>query len=276
MASAERVAVVTGGGKGVGQGIARALGGQGMTVFISGRDAEALAATAAQIDAAGGRGIPVTCDHRDDAQTKALFDRVAEETGRLDLLVNNAAAVHQDLTPEPFWKKDLRLVDMLTVGLRSDYVATYHAAPLLVRTHGALVVHISFYGAVSYFTGPAYGAAKAGTDKMAYDMAVEFRPDDVAVVSLWPGFVMTDQLKQVPHEHFPDQIRQILPEFETPEFTGLVIAGLLDDPRRMERSGQALVGARVARELGIRDIDGKQPRDWCDTMGVPHVPFSPS
>jgi NAD(P)-dependent dehydrogenase (short-subunit alcohol dehydrogenase family) len=155
-------------------------------------------------------------------------------------------------------------------------VAAYHAAPLLIATGDSLVVNISFYGAVSYFMGPAYGAAKAGTDKMSFDMAVDFRPHRVAVVSLWPGYVRTDESKQIPDEYFPPALRAILPDFESPEFTGMVIRALLDDPQRMAFSGQTLIGAELGRRYGIRDLDGKQPRDWTEKMGRPHVPFSPA
>ena len=108
---AETVAVVTGASRGLGRGIARALGEKGMTVYLTGRGGPALVEAAAEVDKAGGRGIAVTCDHAQDAQVQALFEQVTKEAGRLDLLVNNAAAVHaQELSrPGPFWEKDLKL-----------------------------------------------------------------------------------------------------------------------------------------------------------------------
>lgn len=267
----DRVALVTGASRGLGRGTARALGSKGMTVYLTGRSAEALEACAGEVKQAGGRGVAIVCDHADDAQVKQAFDRIAADAGRLDLLVNNAAAVYGEELgkPGPFWEKDLKLADMITVGLRSDYVASYYAAPLMIRTGAALIANISFYGAVSYFVGPAYGAAKAGTDKMVHDMAIDFADTDVSVVSFWPGYVRTDESKAIPDEYFPEALRAILPEFETPEFTGLVIAGLLDDPRRKALSGRALIGAELGREYGIKDIDGKQPRDWTQAMGRP-------
>jgi NAD(P)-dependent dehydrogenase (short-subunit alcohol dehydrogenase family) len=271
----ERVAIVTGASKGVGRGAARAIAGQGFTVYVTARSEGGLAACVAEIEAAGGKAVAVRCDHADDAQVKALFDRVEREAGRLDLLVNNAAAVYGEELgkPGPFWEKDLKLADMIQVGLRSDYVAAYHAVPLMLRTGRALIANISFYGAVSYFVGPAYGAAKAGTDKMTHDMAIDLAGTDVAICSIWPGYVRTDETKAIPDEFFPEELRAILPEFETPEFTGLVIAALLDDPRLPERSGKALIGAELGREYGIADIDGKQPRDWTETMGRPFSYF---
>ncbi|WP_417621241.1 SDR family NAD(P)-dependent oxidoreductase [Parasphingorhabdus sp.] len=267
----EKIALVTGATRGLGRGIARALGSKGMTVYLSGRDETALAAAAQEVTDAGGKGIGVPCDHRDDGQVKALFDRISNEAGRLDLLVNNAAAVHaQELAaPGPFWEKGLKLVDMIDVGLRSNYVASFYAAPLMIRTGASLMVNISFYGAASYFHGPAYGAAKAGTDKMVHDMAIDFADTDVSVISLWPGYILSDMIKALPEEHKSPELKAMLPEFETPEFSGLVIAALLADPERKSYSGKALIGARLGKQYGLCDLDGKQPRDWSERHGAP-------
>lgn len=266
-----KIAVVTGASRGLGRGIARALGSKGMTVYLTGRNADELERAAAEVDAAGGQGIAVPCDHADDAQVQALFERIASEAGRLDLLVNNAAAVYpQELSaPGPFWEKDIKLAQMIDVGLRSNYIASYYAAPLMLKCAKALIANISFYGAVSYFHGPAYGAAKAGTDKMVHDMGIDFADTPVSVVSIWPGFILTDMIKALPEEHKTPQLKAMLPQFETPEFTGLVIAALLDDPDLKSQSGKALIGARLGKNYGIADIDGKQPRDWSDMQGEP-------
>ena len=274
----DTIAVVTGASRGLGRGVSRALGGKGMTVYLTGRDADALGAAADEVRQAGGTGIPVVCDHGDDAQVAALFAQVKQESGRLDLLVNNAAAVYgQELSkPGPFWEKELRLVDMIDIGLRSDYVAAYHAAPLMIASGPSLIVDISYYGAVSYFHGPAYGAAKAGTDKMVHDMAIDFADTPVSIVSLWPGYVLTDMLKAIPKQVFSPQMQAMLPEFETPEFTGLVAAALLADPDIKSHSGKTLIGAQLARRYGIVDLDGKQPRDWTEAMGAPTHFFTPA
>lgn len=271
----DRVAIVTGSSKGVGRGTARALGSKNFTVYLTGRSIEGLEAGAAEIEERGGKAVVVQCDHREDEQVKALFERVERDAGRLDLLVNNAASVHEDLTkPGPFWEKSLNLIDMVQIGLRSDYVAAYYGAPLMIRTGKSLIANISFYGAVSYFVGPAYGAAKAGTDKMTHDMAIDFASTDVAVCSIWPGYVLTDELKAVAKEYLSTEIRAMLPDFETPEFTGLVIAALLDDCERKALSGRALIGAELGHRYGIKDIDGKQPRDWTEMMGRPATYFT--
>lgn len=268
---ADRVAVVTGASRGLGRGIARALGSKGMRVYLTGRSKDALAQAAAEVTSAGGEGTAVQCDHADDAQVKALFERVASEADKLDLLVNNAAAVHpQELSaPGPFWEKDIKLAEMIDVGLRSSYIASYYAAPLMLKGEQALIANISFYGATSYFHGPAYGAAKAGTDKMVHDMGIDFADTAVSVVSIWPGYILTDLIRNLPEEHRSEQLKAMLPEFETPEFTGLVIAAMLDDLELKSRSGKALIGARLGKHYGIKDLDGKQPRDWSAMHGEP-------
>jgi len=271
----EQVAVVTGTTRGLGRGVARALGSKGMTVYVTGRDADALDAVAAEVSAAGGRSVAVRCDHADDAQIEALFERVRGESGQLHLLVNNAAAVYRaDLSrPVPFWEKDLRLADMITVGLRSDYVAAYYAAPLMVESGRGLIANISFYGAVTYFASPAYGAAKAGTDKMTHDMAIDFAGTGVSVLSLWPGYILTDELRAA-DAALAEAERPSRAEFETPEFTGLVAAALLADPALKALSGSTLIVAQAAKRYGIRDLGGNQPGDWTVLLGQPATYFA--
>ncbi|WP_340589007.1 SDR family NAD(P)-dependent oxidoreductase [Erythrobacter alti] len=272
----QKVAVVTGASRGLGRGIARALGGKGMGIYLTGRDEAELELAAGEVDAAGGKGIAIQCDHSDDTQVKALFERVASEAGRLDLLVNNAAAVHpQELSrPGPFWEKDVKLAQMIDVGLRSNYIASHYAAPLMLKTGPSLIANISFYGAASYFHGPAYGAAKAGTDKMVHDMGIDFVDTPVSVISIWPGYILSDMIKALPEEHKTPELKAMLPEFETPEFTGMVIAALLEDPDLKSQSGKALIGARLGQKYGIRDLDGKQPKDWSERHGEPIAYFS--
>ena len=112
-----RVAIVTGASRGIGKGCALELGAAGATVYATGRTAQeggaplpgSVGATAHEIDALGGRGIGVVCDHRDDAQVQALFERVAGECGRLDVLVNNAFLIPLELTSGlPFWETRFR------------------------------------------------------------------------------------------------------------------------------------------------------------------------
>jgi NAD(P)-dependent dehydrogenase (short-subunit alcohol dehydrogenase family) len=272
--SKSNVAIVTGASRGLGRGIARALGSKGWTVYITGRNVEELGRAAEEISFQGGKGVAVQCDHADDFQVKALLERVRMEAGRLDILVNNAAAVDLRALSASggFWEKPLGLADMITVGLRSNYVASYFAAPLMIETGKSLMAHISFYGSVSYHYGPAYGAAKGGTDKMSFDMAIDLQRHGVASVSIWPGLVLSDMLKAIPKENLPAKLVADLPNFETPEFTGLVIERLWRDPDLMERSGEAFISAQLGMEFGIKDLDGKQPRLYPE-LGSPSGRF---
>ncbi|PSL12026.1 NAD(P)-dependent dehydrogenase (short-subunit alcohol dehydrogenase family) [Marinobacterium halophilum] len=276
-----RVAVVTGASRGVGKGIAIALGAAGMTVYITGRSATrsdmqlcgqplpgTLAETAAAITAAGGQGIAVPCDHSDDAQVRALFEQVREEQGRLDLLVNNAIALHENLIdPGPFWDKPLDMTAMLDVGLRSSYVASYYAAPLLLQTGTGLVVFTSSYGGVCYMHGPAYGAQKAGGDKMAADMAIDFEGTGVDCVSLWLGPQRTER-SAIAAVARADAYGDIMQSGETPEFNGHVILALLDDPQRAAHSGKTLISAELAQDYGVTDGD-RQPPSYRKMLGAP-------
>jgi NAD(P)-dependent dehydrogenase (short-subunit alcohol dehydrogenase family) len=270
--------IVTGATRGLGRGIARAFGSKGATVGVTGRDIAALAEVCVEIEALGGKALALACDHRDDEQVAAAFAQVKRDLGGLDILVNNAAAVYgQDLvSPGPFWEKPLKLADMIDVGLRSNYVAAYHAAPMMAEQGKGLIASISFYGSVSYFHGAAYGAAKAGTDKMMADMAVDLATHGVAAISYWPGFILTDAVKAMPPEMIPEDLRAMLPMWETPEFTGLVIDALYRDPNLMALSGQALIGAELAERYDVKDLDGKQPLSYRANMGSPHTPFTPA
>jgi NAD(P)-dependent dehydrogenase (short-subunit alcohol dehydrogenase family) len=267
----ENVVLVTGASRGLGRGIARAFGSNGATVYVTGRHTAELDGVVGEINAGGGAGVAVVCDHRNDDQVAALFARIAKEAGRLDILVNNAAAVYPDalMAPGGFWEKPLNLSDMIDVGLRSNYVTAYYAAPMMVAAKRGLIASISFYGSVSYFHGAAYGAAKAGTDKMMRDMAADLAPHNVAAVAIWPGFILTDAVKAIPPEFLPEDLRANLPNWETPEFSGLVIDALARDPDLMSLSGQALIGAELGTRYGIVDLDGKQPISYRATMGAP-------
>jgi NAD(P)-dependent dehydrogenase (short-subunit alcohol dehydrogenase family) len=282
MVKIKSVVVVTGASRGAGRGIAVALGSHGCTVYVTGRSEKpgdaalpgTVHETAQAVTAAGGTGIAVRVDHGDDRQIAALFQQVQREQGRLDILVNNACAIHDQLTsPGNFWEKPLEIVDMLEVGLRSGYVASYYAAPNMVRQRHGFMIFTSGSGAVHYVYGPAYGAHKAGMDKFAADMAVDLKESNVAVVSIWMGALLTERLKMIiaSDRGKYGYLEQVA---ETPEFTGHILWALYNDPKLMEMSGQTLIGAEMALKYGIADKDGKQPRSYRDTHHVePRVQY---
>lgn len=279
------VALVTGATRGAGKGIAIGLASQGMTVYITGRSkSEATATlkgevlrgtlddTVVAIDSAGGKGIGIVCDHADDAATRAVIEQIETEQGRLDILVNNAAAIHDNLIdPGGFWEKPLELVDILEVGLRSSYVASYYAAPIMIRQGSGLITFTSSFGSACYMHGPAYGAQKVGYDKLAADMAVDFEDTGVAAVSLWLGPLLTERTEVV-LRHRGEQYDDFMAMAETPEFNGRVIHALASDPALMEKSGQTLVTAELAIEYGLTDEGGKQPPSYREMLGDPRIP----
>ena len=283
--NAPKVAVVTGASRGTGKGIALGLAAQGLTVYVTGRSKSnasatlrgellqgTLDATVSAINAAGGEGVAVVCDHSEDAQTKQLFEQVADEQGRLDILVNNAALVHENLIdPGGFWEKPLELGNILDVGLRSAYVASYYAAPLMVAQNRGLIVFTSSFGGVCYMHGPAYGAQKAGLDKLAADMGVDFEKTKVAAVSLWLGPLLTERTDIV-LRHRGEQYDDFMALAETPQFNGQVINALAMDPNLAEKSGQTLITAELALEYGIADTDGRRPPSYREHLGEPRQP----
>ncbi|SFR91728.1 SDR family NAD(P)-dependent oxidoreductase [Sphingomonas jatrophae] len=277
-----KVAIVTGASRGAGKGIAAALGAAGWRVYVTGRtlregDAAlpgTIGAAAQAVTDAGGEGIAVQVDHADAGAIARLFEQVQRESGRLDILVNNVAAIHDDLVaPGPFWAKSPDLVDILDVGLRSHYLASYHAAPIMVAQGRGLIAFTSSFGSVCYMHGPAYGAQKAGVDKFAADMGVDFRDEKtgVAAVSLWMGPLRTERSERTLAGH-PDQYEGFMAQAETPEFNGRLILAMYDDPKLAELNGQTVIGAEIAERYGVTEEGGRKPPSYRDMLGEPRVP----
>lgn len=276
--AAGQVSLVTGASRGIGKGIALELGALGHTVYVTGRTTGAggrlpgtVGETAAEIDALGGRGVAVACDHHDDAQVEAAVARVLAEQGRIDVLVNNVFSA-PDLAGwlnKPFWTLPVRSWDeVLGIGLRSHYVASTFAVPSMVAAGSGLVVNVSSSGAVSYAHNVAYGVGKAGLDKMTADMAHELAPHGVDVVSVWPGLVKTELVLAGARQD--DEGRAWLdlgPEgrfdlagAESPRFVGRGVAALVTAPDRSTLSGTAVSVAALADRYGFTDVDGSVPR----------------
>jgi NAD(P)-dependent dehydrogenase (short-subunit alcohol dehydrogenase family) len=263
-----RVAVVTGASRGIGKGIALALGAEGATVYVTGRtvapDSHPLPGTvgetAAEVGCRGGQGIAVQVDHAEDDQVASLFDRVGREQGRLDILVNNAFALPEDLTePRPFWEKPLSNWEMVDVGVRSNFVAAWHAAKIMTPRKSGLIVAISGYVGVTYTYGVVFGTCKSAADRMARDMAIELQPFGVASLSLWQGLTFTERARRN-LESNPAMKKLTVTDpaiGSTPEHPGRVIAALATDPEIMKRSGGTFITAELAQDYGITDIDGK-------------------
>lgn len=263
-----KVAIVTGASRGIGKGMALALGQEGARVYVTGRTLTpgahdlpgTIGETAAQVDKRGGKGIAVKVDHNKDVEVAALFDQVRRECGRLDILVNNAFSLPDDLTDKnPFWTKPLSNWEMVDVGVRSNFTAAWHAAKIMAPQKSGLIVAISGYVGVSYTYGVVFGTCKSAVDRMARDMAIELEPYNVASVSLWQGLTLTERaernLASIPGLKGASATR---PEDAcTPEFPGRVIAAMANDPEIMKRSGGTFITAELAQEYGVTDVDGK-------------------
>ena len=258
-------AIVTGASRGVGRGCALELAAQGACVYITGRtlregDSQfpgSLESCVEEAHGLGGQAIPVVCDHREDSQVQALFERVLSERKGLDVLVNNAFLIPDDLDPNaPFWETPISSWDdMVGVGARSAFVATRLAAPQLVSQGKGLVVNISSPGARYYYVHPAYGAAKAALDRLARDTAHHMEPHGVAAVALWPYFVITERLQMLDAKEWDLDLAGA----ESMRFSGRAVAALAADEMVLERTGRSFTTRQLALDYGFRDLDGSLP-----------------
>lgn len=280
---AGKVALVTGASRGIGKGIALVLAEQGATVYVTGRTVNegdyylpgTVGGTAAECNErgrqTGGSGIPVACDHSDDAAVAALFERIASEAGRLDILINNAFSLSDDLLePKGFWEKPLANLEMWDVGVKSNYVAAWHAAKLMAAQKSGLIVAISGFAAVTYTYGVIFGTSKSAVDRMARDMAIELEPYGVASITLWQGLTLTEKAKDN-LARMGDSMTTSITSMQgsSVEHPGRVIAALAADPAIMKRSGGEFVTAELAQEYGLTDIDGAVIASARATRGSP-------
>jgi dehydrogenase/reductase SDR family protein 1 len=257
-----KVALVTGASRGVGKGIALGLGEVGATVYVTGRtvsEGEAsvplpgtVGSTAQAVTEIGGKGIAVQCDHRIDAMVGAVFALIEGEQTRLDVLVNNAWAGYEGyvtgkhMPPNfPFWEKPMSYWDDNLNGLRWAFIASWFAAKRMVERRGGLIVNVS--NGTPNPGDPSYGVAKSATDRLTVEMAHQLREYNVAVVSLYPGLVRTENI--LVNAQWFDMTHS-----EAPLFSGRAVAALAADPQIMDKSGRAVVVAELAREYGFVDL----------------------
>lgn len=247
-------ALVTGASRGVGRGAAIGLSDCGFTVFATGRSIES-ADLPASI-------IRIRCDHSQDDDTAKAIERIGAAGESLDVLVNSAWGGYERMVEGgqftwglPFWQQPAhRWTSMMDAGVRAAFMVSAGVAPGMIAGGKGLIVNISFWAAQKRVGNAIYGIAKAATDKMSSDMALELRPSGVAVISLYPGLVRTELVMEAARGGWLD-----LSNSESPEFIGRVVAALSYDPNVMARSGQVVVAAQAALELNVLDTDGRQP-----------------
>ena len=269
-----KVVLVTGATRGVGKGIAVGLAEAGATIYITGRSLKpdaskklsgSLEETQQAIENAGGKCIPVRVDHGDDEQVRLLFERIRDEQGQLDLLVNNVFSGVQairDAYGKPFWQSDPQVWDAVNnVGLRSHYVCSVFAARLMSDCNSGIICTISSWGGMSYLFGAAYGAGKSACDRLAADMAVELKPDNIASVAIWPGIVGTEQIIDFARQTDENEGQAWADGYnwETPLLTGRAIAALASDPNVMKDTGKVKIVAELAEKYNLVDSDGDRP-----------------
>ncbi|GGV20356.1 short-chain dehydrogenase [Kitasatospora herbaricolor] len=271
------MALVAGGTRGGGRGIAVELGAAGATVYVSGRSsaagrselgrAETIEGTAERVTAAGGLGIPVRTDHSRPEEVRALVDRIAaEQGGRLDVLVNSVWG-GDPLTDweHPLWEQDLeRGLRLLRQAVETHVITSRFALPLMVARGSGLVVEVTDGNTARYRGSFFYDLAKSAVIRLAFAQAAELKPHGVAAVALTPGFLRSEAMLEhfgVTEENWRDGAAED-PNFaysETPAYLGRAVAALAADPAVLARTGRALATWGLYKEYGFTDVDGSRP-----------------
>lgn len=270
-----KVAVVTGATRGAGRGIAIALGEAGATVYVTGRSRRggvgadglpgSVEETAEAVEERGGVGVAAPCDHTDDDQVEELFETVARDRERLDLLVANVWGGYEGYDTSEFaaafWEQPVRFWDgMFTAGVRAHWMSARFAARLMLEQGSGLIVLTTAWDRDRYLRNLAYDVAKAAVNRMARGLAVELRPHGITAVAVAPGFMRTERVLAA-HAQEPFDLGPT----ETPEYVGRVIAALAGDPRVARFSGRTIRAGDLARIYGVRDVDGR----WIPPFEIP-------
>jgi NAD(P)-dependent dehydrogenase (short-subunit alcohol dehydrogenase family) len=288
------VALVAGGTRGGGRGIAVELGAAGATVYVTGRSSanghagmdrpETIEETAAQVTKAGGTGISARTDHSDPGQVQALADRIAaEQDGRLDILVNSVWGGDPLADWEhPLWEQDLdKGLRLLRQAVETHVITSRFALPLMVARRSGLVVEVTDGNTARYRGSFFYDLAKSAVIRLAVAQAAELRPFGVAAVAITPGFLRSEAMLEhfgVTEENWRDGAAKD-PDFafsETPHYLGRAVAALAADPDVLVKSGRALATWGLYQEYGFTDTDGSQPdfaAHWARSLEGEHGPL---
>jgi NAD(P)-dependent dehydrogenase (short-subunit alcohol dehydrogenase family) len=278
-----KVALVAGGTRGAGRGIAVELGAAGATVYVTGRTTrdqpseyarpETIEETAERVSASGGDGIAVKVDHLVPDEVKELVDRIRAEQGRLDVLVNDMwGGENLKEWNTPVWKHDLQNgLRMLSLGVHTHLITAHFALPLLIERPGGLLVEVTDgtadYNAEHYRINPFYDLAKVAVTRMAWAHAQDLAAHGATAVSITPGWLRSEMMLDafgVTEENWRDATTRV-PHFvisETPHFLGRAVAALAADPDRSRWNGQSLSSGDLAKVYGFTDLDGSRPDAW--------------
>jgi NAD(P)-dependent dehydrogenase (short-subunit alcohol dehydrogenase family) len=252
-----RIALVTGSTRGIGKGVALALGDARATVYVSGRTT--VDEVAAEVTARGGLGIPARTDHADDSQVEALFERIDRESGRLDLLVGNAWGGYVDhdwrTFNVPLWEQPLsRWQTMFEAGLRTQLTAARFAAARMVGQGAGVILFTGAWDDPGEYLGNLYyDVSKAAVSRLVAVLGHELREHDVAVVGVVPGFTSTEAVVGA----FSAAGLDTPETAHSPEFVGRAVVHLAADPDVQSLSGKSLQTATLAERYGFVDVDGR-------------------
>jgi NAD(P)-dependent dehydrogenase (short-subunit alcohol dehydrogenase family) len=294
-----RVAVVTGATRGAGRGIATALGEAGATVVCTGRSSrtkslrsdydrpETIEETAELVTSLGGTGVAVPVDHLDGDQVRGLAERVGNDYGHLDVLVNDiwGAEVLKGGPADwntPIWEHDIdKGLRILRLAIDTHVVTSHHLLPLMVDQPGGLVVEVTDgtteYNASEYRISVFYDLAKVAVNRLAFSQGHELAPHGGTAVAVTPGWLRSEMMLDafgVSEDRWRDALDPAraddgLPvappgfaQSETPRYVGRAVAALAADPDRSRWNQGSVTAAQLAREYGFTDVDGSQPDAW--------------
>ena len=278
-----KVALVAGGTRGAGRGIAMELGAAGATVYITGRTTrnetseygrpETIEETADLVDELGGIGIPIQVDHLVPEQVKALIQKIENEQGRLDILVNDIWGGEYLIEwNKPVWEHSLEKgLRMLRLAVETHLTTSHFALPLLIKNEGGLVVEMTDgteeYNGNNYRLSMFYDLAKSSVNRMARALSHELAPYKCTAVSLTPGWLRSEIMLEtfgVTEDNWRDATAKD-PHFaisESPRFVGRAVAALAVDEQRRELNGKSLSSGELAKRYDFYDVDGSQPDCW--------------
>jgi NAD(P)-dependent dehydrogenase (short-subunit alcohol dehydrogenase family) len=278
-----RVALVAGATRGAGRGIAVELGAAGATVYVTGRTTrtqrseyarpETIEETAELVSASGGNGIAVQVDHLVPDEVARLVDRIRDEQGRLDILVNDLwGGENLKEWNKAVWQHDLQNgLRILSLGVHTHLITAHFALPLLIEHRGGFLVEVTDgtadYNAEHYRINPFYDLAKVAVTRMAWAHAQDLVPHGATSVSITPGWLRSEMMLDafgVTEENWREATTRV-PHFvisETPRFVGRAVVALAADPDRSRWNGKSVSSGDLAKVYGFTDLDGSQPDAW--------------